>query len=441
MKCNAECDILKTKNIYAEFDDENGIGTLSELASKILSKTGWSVGYYDVPLEKDGVTEKVRSLTSSGKTGAYKLLTTLCDLFKVYPVFDSDMHTVSFYGLENREYHREFLVGGASKDAAEVTGSGAPIGVGMVGIMVVGYDSRTSFVREGDIVPSAYGVTALTVENDSSSIITRMYVEGQYLDDGYVGIDDVNPTGLTYIMNFDYYREIGLFTETHEAALEAYENDMAAVVSSIRTYQQQIMTLSNEVNTLWGQWNLIEYVIQNQAVTRHILGGDAKEEQAPITEGDKLIVCGKDGDEFLYREVDVPAGGMVWNATDEYAVKLIHPTGSDDYYRAAGQVGAKEVGIEAKQSAIEELDRKIAIVQRVIDDLERQGIPVPQARLDELARYQTEKAGLLAQIDEIYDGNDGTEEGSVATVGLRELTYEAMQKFAQLDEAKSGVTA
>lgn len=72
VKCTAECGILKTKNIYAQFDDENGIGTLSDLAGKVLQGTGWTLGYCDTPLEKDGVTEKIRSLKSSGKAGAYK---------------------------------------------------------------------------------------------------------------------------------------------------------------------------------------------------------------------------------------------------------------------------------------------------------------------------------------------------------------------------------
>ena len=45
---------------------------------------------------------------------------------------------------------------------------------------------------------------------------TRLYVEGEYGDNGYVGIDDVNPTGLPFLLNFDYYRELGVFTEKHE---------------------------------------------------------------------------------------------------------------------------------------------------------------------------------------------------------------------------------
>ena len=57
---------------------------------------------------------------------------------------------------------------------------------------------------------------ALSVEYSSDDIITRLYVEGEYGDYGYVGIDDVNPTGLSYLLNFDYYKSIGLFTDEHQ---------------------------------------------------------------------------------------------------------------------------------------------------------------------------------------------------------------------------------
>ena len=55
-------------------------------------------------------------------------------------------------------------------------------------------------------------------KEDASNIVTRLYVEGEYGDHGYVGIDDVNPTGLPFLLNFDYFRQLGLFTAEHEQA-------------------------------------------------------------------------------------------------------------------------------------------------------------------------------------------------------------------------------
>ncbi len=443
VKCTAECDILKTKNIYAEFDDENGIGTLAELATKVLTGTGWTLGYYDIPLEEDGETEKIRSLKSSGKAGAYKLITTLCDLFKVYPVFDSDAHTVNFYGLTNRDIHREFLIGGASKEKADVEGGGSIIGVGIIGIMVVGYDSTGSFLKEGNVVSSAYGVTALTVEKDSSKIITRMYVEGEYGDDGYVGIDSVNPTGLTYIMNFDYYRDAGLFTPEHEEALATYEEEMSAIVRGIREYSAWIATKSNELNRLWGQWKYVEYIIENGQITKHILGGDVEEEDATIAKDDLILIVGKDGDNYTYRTVNAGTGGSVsFVSTDEYAIKYILANPQDKgqtwfepkYFKPAGYIGFKEVSIEAKEAANKDLDRQIAIVDETIQRFIDQGLPVPQSLIDERARYVAQKNENLSDIQGIYDGNPGTEEGSTEAVGLKEMTYKAMEMRSQLEE-------
>lgn len=62
--CNGFGAILKTKNIYLEFDDENGIGTIQYLMGQILKGTGWTLGHYDTLYEADGTTEKVRSLKS-----------------------------------------------------------------------------------------------------------------------------------------------------------------------------------------------------------------------------------------------------------------------------------------------------------------------------------------------------------------------------------------
>ena len=506
VKCVAECDILKTKNIYAEFTDENGIGTLEELATRVLAGTGWHYGQgSDVPLEKDGTTVKKRSLVVSNKPGAYKLITTLCDLFKVYPVFDSDNHEVVFYGLNNRDIHREFMVGGASKDewfSPEVTKSAAGsalVGYGVIGIMIVGFDHNRMFLEEGDEVSSAYGVTALTAEPDSSSVITRLYVEGQYGDDGYVGIDSANPTGLSYIMNFDYYKENGLFTPEHEAALQTYESEMASSVQAIREYTASMTVKSNELNTLWGIWNHVQYKIDNGAVSstvRPIYVGIANEEQhGQIKKGDILLVSGREGSDYTRRfEIAGNNGNVSWQDTDEYAVKFIvanrDPTlvpqrvftdnpippysvgdmwwnpdtrevkyaqvdrayGDEyqtvdwfdyDYYKPAGKVGYKESAIEAKEAVIKDLQREKIINDRLIYTYESQGMTVPEEYYTERDRIASEIARVRLEIEDqlapIDDGNDGEEAGSTPEKGLRQLTYEAMDLASQLDYLQQGL--
>ena len=140
--CVLLAEILKTKNIYLVFDEENGIGTMPYLMEQILAGTGWSFDSErsDVFYENWGVdesaekVEKKRSLSVDSKSGSYELITKVCDLFKAYPVFDTENKKVICYALENKRPLWEMEVG--------------------------------------------RNLTALTKQMDSSSIVTRLYVEG-----------------------------------------------------------------------------------------------------------------------------------------------------------------------------------------------------------------------------------------------------------------------
>ena len=174
VSCPHISSLLKTKNLYLAFDDENGIGTIDELAERALAGTEWTVGECDTLYERDGTTEKIRSLNSDGKKGAYQLITDICNLFKAYPQYHGDTKTVDIHALNNK---------------------------GPISEMYIGKN-----------------LTAISVDSSTENIITRLYVEGEYGDYGYVGIDDVNPTGLSYLLDFDYYKSIGTFTAVHQVA-------------------------------------------------------------------------------------------------------------------------------------------------------------------------------------------------------------------------------
>jgi len=93
------------------FDDENGIGTLQYLMEQVLKGTGWSLGVTDTFYERDGKTEKIRSISSEGKDGAYKLTTDICNLFNAYPVFNGDTKTVDIFSLNNKGELFEIVMG------------------------------------------------------------------------------------------------------------------------------------------------------------------------------------------------------------------------------------------------------------------------------------------------------------------------------------------
>lgn len=88
-------NLLNTKNLSLEFSDEEGnnTGTIEQIAATILDGTGWHLGqiakfYEENKYVQQGVKkEKVRSFTASAKTGAFKMMSNLCELFDAKPIY------------------------------------------------------------------------------------------------------------------------------------------------------------------------------------------------------------------------------------------------------------------------------------------------------------------------------------------------------------------
>lgn len=97
--CEHLCSLLSKKNLYLTFDDTNGIGTAQYLLEQALAGTGWSLGYCETFYEADGTTEKIRSLSSDGKAGAYQLVADICKIFSARPEYDGDARKVHIYSL------------------------------------------------------------------------------------------------------------------------------------------------------------------------------------------------------------------------------------------------------------------------------------------------------------------------------------------------------
>ena len=352
--CNGTEVTLKTKNIYMEFDDTNGIGTVGDLADKILAGTGWTRGHTDSMLEADGVTEKVRSLQSSSKQGALGLMTTLCNLFKCFPVYKSDTKTVELYNFNNRTQVLE----------------------GTVGV----------------------NLDALSVTQNSTDIVTRLYVEGEYGDDGYIGIDSVNPTGLSYIMNFDYYRELGLFTADHETALSTYLTDILDVNHRISANMTAMLAKEDAINALIGQCKIALYYTASGFTTPVYLYGSSTAAQQALSVGDDVVVLNSDGT-FRYATIETTAAALI-ESGDYGIVKFIT--------KAAGSIGAGEVQIEAKNQEIANLNRKIAVT----------------VKADKIAEYQAEIARLEDEIENIYERTGGLYDQMDSVMNSAGLLYD-----------------
>ncbi len=333
--CQHICAQLNKKNLYLTFDDENGIGTAEYLLRQVLENTGWQLGYCETFYEQDGKTEKVRSLSSDGKRGAYLLISDICALFDARPVFDGNSRTVSVYSLNRHE----------------------------------------------DLLELNFGknLNGIDRKEDAENIVTRLYVEGDYGDNGYVGIEDVNPTGLPFLLDFSYFRELGVFTAEHEQALDDYLRDIQAAKAGSSNYSKELIQLDNQLNELWGQIDYVLYVLNQGAITKTICGGAATEEQTIITATDALTVLMQDGTHHAQT-------GSAFPNDAEYAIKFIK--------KASGRIGGKEVAIEAKESSIASLQKQL---DKTTDETKRQGL-------------QEQITALELGIQSIYQ-DDGGEEG------------------------------
>lgn len=263
ISCDHISAVLKTKNLYLVFDDMNGIGTIRELAERALASTGWTLGHCDTFYESDGKTEKIRTIRSDGKLGAYQLIQNICTLFCGYPEFDGNTKQVHLYCLNRRNRQMELTMG--------------------------------------------KNIVSIEKKVDSKNVVTRLYVEGEYTDDGYVGIDDVNPTGLSFLLDFGHYKDVGMFTDVHQQALDKYLTDIREARQNLMDLAKDKNLMDNRLNELWGQ---VDYVLfpDTADLTDFIFGGDASIGDEEFAQGDEAVVLHND---YTYTLIQIGENGKL----------------------------------------------------------------------------------------------------------------------------------
>ena len=292
---------LKKKNLYLEFTDENGIGPIQQLVETALAGTGWTLSECDKFYEADGVTEKVRTYTADIKKGTYSMIDEICDIFVAFPTYHGDTKTVEIHARADKS-----------------------------GLLELNFGKNSDNIQR---------------TSNSSDIITRLYVEGEYGDYGYVGIDDVNPTGLSFILNFDYYKDIGMFTDVHQAALDTYLATMKSLTEDIMDDSATVEENATKISEMWGSYEYVIYPIINGEIGNTILGMGATEDDAPLKQDDVVAVVKANGVYSYNTWTGVVPDGTI------YLIKFL--------VVVAGTLGGKEVAIEAKQGTVETLQESL----------------------------------------------------------------------------------
>lgn len=112
-----------------------------------------------------------------------------------------------------------------------------------------------------------------------------------------MGIDDVNPTGLPFILNFDYFKEIGAFTDEHQAIADKYLIDYKAASDALQNATSETLKKQAELNDLIGNPGYAYYTITDGGIdwANTITGGGIDEEDIAIKQGDMITAVNADG--------------------------------------------------------------------------------------------------------------------------------------------------
>ena len=131
--------LLNTMNMDLEFSDEEGnnTGTIGEIALEVLGGTGWHLGTVaefqeeDKYLRDGELVEKKRSFNASAKTGAFKMMSNLCEMFDAKPIYHGEgsyqgfnVEGTNLSNVEDSLYGEDYDIYEATKakDKAEEAG-------------------------------------------------------------------------------------------------------------------------------------------------------------------------------------------------------------------------------------------------------------------------------------------------------------------------------
>lgn len=171
------------------------------------------------------------------------------------------------------------------------------------------------------------------------------------------------------------------------------------------------------LSELWGTGKYVLYSVSNGQATAQYLGNGAEQDDEAFKEDD-LVVAVKNGGEYSYVTA---SAGMTFGADIVYAVKFLTPS--------AGQIGGKEVAIEAKEKTIETLTeaKEEADSEKEKAELQNQ-INTTQQEINNLKNGTAESGGSYALMWE-----------AVTTV-LEIKTLDTTVKSAQEDMAEAEQT-
>lgn len=304
VKAGHICQLLRTKKLDLEFSDDEGnnVGTAEEILTTILDGTDWTPGnVYD--FRENDNTVKKRSMNTPAKSGAFKMIEDLCNLFEAKAVYHGNSKTVDIVpmnpfskstdgkipkevldGQNVLELHYDKNVFNISRtDNTEniitklyAYGAYGDANLGMCSIQTCSHKeyhilslapssagTEIKFTVENDTYyfTPAYSVEAATefiwskldfasqmyVWDTTNNKACRVYKKPNSLSWPSVSLEEeVVQNYIPFLLNFNYYDKIGLFT-----------NEMLDEVAEFQRTQPNLYKTSTEIATEFND-NLTE---------------------------------------------------------------------------------------------------------------------------------------------------------------------------------------
>lgn len=200
-------------------------GTAQQLLSEVLSKSDWNVGIVDNFYQDEAETILKNRTLKVERSNVYNMVQDICDLFQCYPVFNSSTKTI--------DLRKE-----------------------------IGVDNGVKF-RYAKNLQNIEQVIA------TDEVVTKLWVEGGDAGDaGLTLITGVNPTGENYILNFDYYNQLGLLTSQQ---LTDIDNFKTAITNKNGEIKNALNNMSNYSTSLNNKEATLEIKIIERSTQQQLL--------------------------------------------------------------------------------------------------------------------------------------------------------------------------
>jgi len=278
---------------------------------------------------------------------------------------------------------------------------------------------------------TGYNMSGISRQRSTTEIMTRLFVINQTSQEGYIGIEDVNPLGTDFLLDFSYYRDLGLLTEEYEEAINDFAEASATAAAQQKAAYDLYTFYSNSLNKMVGRTPMgmaeVAGASGNNVTIGTSLYYDGGEEPKG---GDIIYIRGADG-KWNKREVSEFNYGTRSIVLTEAAGKCTTAWWMSK--PAAGTVGARIITLDTKQSMLDNYDSRIAELENYIQN--------PNLNKEEKDAAQTEIDELTVSRDELSDEVNELNNGSATVVGLNQYFAQLVKEVGEYSDAEKLIDA